>query len=164
MGTRVDFYVGRGEDAEWLGSYPFDGYPDGVFDSERPARRLAAGDAAGSLFGAVVITEEQWRAWVASWLTHPDKVGRSTLPGMGWPWPWETSATTDYAYALDDGAVYGSCFGHAWFKVDPTTDAFGEPEEDESGKVAVFPDMSAHKAVTYGPRSGLIMLSLPLES
>lgn len=29
MGTRADFYVGRGEAAEWLGSIAMDGYPDG---------------------------------------------------------------------------------------------------------------------------------------
>lgn len=29
MGTRADFYVGRGKDAEWIGSVAFDGYPDG---------------------------------------------------------------------------------------------------------------------------------------
>jgi hypothetical protein len=31
MGTRADFYVGRGPDAEWLGSVAMDGYPSGVF-------------------------------------------------------------------------------------------------------------------------------------
>jgi hypothetical protein len=30
MGTRADFYVGRGKDAEWLGSVAFDGYPSGT--------------------------------------------------------------------------------------------------------------------------------------
>jgi len=29
MGTRADFYVGRGEQAEWLGSIAWDGYPSG---------------------------------------------------------------------------------------------------------------------------------------
>ena len=26
MGTRADFYIGSGKDAEWLGSVAFDGY------------------------------------------------------------------------------------------------------------------------------------------
>jgi hypothetical protein len=30
MGTRADFYVGRGPNAEWIGSIAFDGYPDGI--------------------------------------------------------------------------------------------------------------------------------------
>jgi hypothetical protein len=30
MGTRADFYVGRGADMEWLGSIAWDGYPPGI--------------------------------------------------------------------------------------------------------------------------------------
>ena len=30
MGTRADFYVGRSETAEWLGSIGYDGYPEGI--------------------------------------------------------------------------------------------------------------------------------------
>ncbi len=30
MGTRADFYIGRGEKAEWLGSVAWDGYPTGI--------------------------------------------------------------------------------------------------------------------------------------
>jgi hypothetical protein len=134
MGTRVDFYVGRGESAEWLGSYPFDGYPHGVFSP--------------GMF-ADPMTEQAWRIWVAEWLDDPEQ---------GWPWPWETSATTDYAYAWDDGVIYGSSFGSPWFRVDPNAEDWGEPEEAD-GERAVFPDMSSHKAVTYGPRSGLIVIT-----
>lgn len=144
MGTRVDFYVGRGEGAEWLGSYPFDGYPSGVFDE------------APELFVEPLPTEAEWRAWVAEWLAS--NADRATLPDMGWPWPWNDSRTTDYAYAWDEGVVYGSSFGHEWFEVNPDAENWGEPEESE--KTAVFPDMSARKAVTYGNRSGLIVIGL----
>lgn len=147
MGTRVDFYVGRGESAEWLGSYPFDGYPGGVFD----------GLGAQALFVEPLPTEQEWRAWVAEWLSDDGRAGRATLPEHGWPWPWETSATTDYAYALDEGVIWGSCFGYAWFRVDPTAVDWGEIDDD-GPKSAVFPDMSARKATTLGPRSGLIIL------
>lgn len=142
MGTRVDFYVGCGESAEWLGSYPFDGYPSGVFAAvdDELLSRLAS--------------EEDWRTWVAAFLTGPN----ATLPEQGWPWPWNDSATTDYAYAWDDGAIYGSCFGHDWFRVDPGDESWGEPELEGSAKTAVFPDMSARKAVTFGPRSSLIIV------
>lgn len=40
MGTRADFYVGRGEAAQWVGSIAWDGYPDGIgadiFKSKTP--------------------------------------------------------------------------------------------------------------------------------
>jgi hypothetical protein len=30
MGTRADFYIGRGESAEWVGSVAWDGQPSGM--------------------------------------------------------------------------------------------------------------------------------------
>lgn len=30
MGTRADFYVGRGPEAEYLGSIAWDGHPEGM--------------------------------------------------------------------------------------------------------------------------------------
>ena len=39
MGTRADFYIGRGATAEWIGSIAWDGYPDGI-----PAPILEATD------------------------------------------------------------------------------------------------------------------------
>lgn len=159
MGTRVDFYVGRGETAEWLGSYPWDGYPDGVFGEVGVRARL---------FAEPPPTEEEYRHWVTDFLTSSENAGRSTLPEHGWPWPWDDSRTTDYAYAWEAGVIYGSCFGHSWFRVDPTAPRWGEQSrEDEDGnyvavpKDAVFPDMTSRRAVTFGPRSGLIVIGLP---
>lgn len=34
MGTRADFYVGKGPNAEWLGSTAMDGYPEGIFHKD----------------------------------------------------------------------------------------------------------------------------------
>ena len=34
MGTRADFYIGRGQDAEWLGSVAWDGYEWEADDSD----------------------------------------------------------------------------------------------------------------------------------
>lgn len=147
MGTRADFYVGRGESAEWLGSYPFDGYPDGVFDD------------AAEMFAEPPATEQEWRDWVLRWLTSPEHAQRSTLPEHGWPWPWENSRTTDYAYAWEDGVIYGSNFGYGWWRVDPQAEGFGYVESDK--KTALFPDMSERKAVTLGPRSGVIVIGIP---
>lgn len=133
MGTRADFYVGRGEGAEWLGSIAWDGYPDGIDKAVKQAN-----------------TEARYRAAVSAFL-GPRK--DATLPAHGWPWPWETSHTTDYAYAFDDGRVYGSCFGHKWFNAK-------RPESEEHGddKPTAFPDMKARMNVTLGQRSGVIVI------
>ncbi len=99
MGTRADFYVGRGPEAEWLGSIAFDGYPSGnpepIFsaDSEGEYRRLVE----------VVLASNDC----------------ATRPADGWPWPWPDSGTTDCAYAWDRGKVLVSWFGDGWAHVRP---------------------------------------------
>ena len=135
MGTRADFYVGRGESAEWLGSIAFDGYPDGLKNDGV----LRSTDEAG------------FRADVAAFLAERDD---ATVPSEGWPWPWEDSGTTDYAYALHDGKVWATG-GLFWF--DPLKD---EPEENPNpyGERVVFPNMKHRQLVTYGKRSGLIVI------
>lgn len=156
MGTRADFYVGRGLSAEWLGSIAWDGYPDGIPDQIRRAT-----------------DEAVFRAEVAAFLQREES---ATKPEDGWPWPWEDSRTTDYAYAFDSGEVFASCFGHPWFNA-----ARGEPPEppepgDDDDSLVVgelltagthpavakveFPDMSARRRVTFGKRSGLIVIGL----
>lgn len=134
MGTRADFYVGRGEDAEWLGSIAWDGYPEGI-------------DAAV----LEPTSEDDYREAVALFLGDRDD---ATAPEQGWPWPWDDSGTTDYAYAFDGGQVWGSCFGTPWFHAD-VLDANQRPE---TGEPARFPDMSERKAVTYGRRSGVTII------
>jgi hypothetical protein len=132
VGTRADFYVGRGEHAEWIGSIGWDGYPPGI-----DAPVFASEDA------------DTYRIRVEEFLRNNEGI----FPNEGWPWPWDTSHTTDYAYAFDGGKVYGSCFGGEWF--DPTH----EPEDHPNGKSAVFPNMSKRKNVQMGPRSGAIIVS-----
>jgi len=135
MGTRADFYIGRGAGAEWIGSIAWDGYPNGIEDAVLAAK-----------------TESEFRAAVAEHLSARDDF---TPPEMGWPWPWDNSQTTDYAYAFEGGKVWASPFGHDWF------DASGvEPSDDGwRQKTATFPDMSDRKAMTLGARSGLIVIS-----
>jgi len=41
MGTRADFYVGRGKTAEWLGSIAWDGYPAGLWPNKDTATAKA---------------------------------------------------------------------------------------------------------------------------
>jgi hypothetical protein len=142
MGTRADFYVGRGADAEWLGSIAWDGYPSGIDLAVLHAK-----------------TEGDFRSALTSFFeSDRDDV---TLPEMGWPWPWNTSNTTDYAYAFDGGTVWGCCFGGVWFE------ATDEPDDHEEwdrvgGLRAVFPDMAERKNVQIGgKRSGLIVVSAP---
>lgn len=59
----------------------------------------------------------------------------ATLPAQGWPWPWNTSATTDYAYYFHEGET-----------------RFDDRED--------WPDMSARKNVTFGARSGIILIGV----
>lgn len=96
MGTRADFYVGKGPDAEWLGSVGWDGY-EWAEDEKNPIRKAK--------------TEEEYRAAVATMLSGRDD---STTPDRGWPWPWDTSETTDYAYYFHEGAVKWENFGGEW--------------------------------------------------
>lgn len=41
MGTRADFYIGRGPDAEWLGSVAWDGYEWDAEDSDLMTAKTA---------------------------------------------------------------------------------------------------------------------------
>jgi hypothetical protein len=135
MGTRADFYVGRGEQAEWLGSIAWDGYPKGI-----PNQLLnCTGEAA-------------FRHAVAYFLK--DREDR-TLPEDGWPWPWEDSRTTDYSYAFDGERVYATCFAHGWFEADKP-----EPEEMPEDKTCVFPNMKDRKRrPLLGAHSGVIVVT-----
>ena len=133
MGTRADFYVGRGESAEWIGSIGWDGYPDGI-----PTAVLSAS------------TEADFRKAVEVFASDRNDF---TAPDQGWPWPWDNSRTTDYAYAFDAENVWASRFGRDWFEASNP-----EPEPRSTEKTAVFPDMSGRKATAYDQRSGMIIV------
>lgn len=133
MGTRADFYVGRGEMANWLGSIAWDGYPGGIDKVVLRAKNTS-----------------DFVAAVGKFFTGRTDV---TLPENGWPWPWEESCTTDYAYALDDGCVWASCFGSPWWKA--TRKQPDEPKGTALG--AMFPNMKSRQNVTMGPRSGVLV-------
>ena len=138
MGTRADFYIGRGENAEWLGSIAWDGYPEGL-----PEHLLR------------VDKPENFREAVEQFIAGRDD---GTKPQDGWPWPWNDSQTTDYAYAFDEGKVFASCFGHEWY--DPTAEVDEDADEASGGKVAVFPNMKERQNVTLGKRSGVMVFGL----
>ena len=134
MGTRADFYIGRGLDAEWLGSIAWDGYPEGI-----PAPVFSA------------TTESEFRSRVAEFAAAREDW---TSPDKGWPWPWDDSGTTDYAYAFDGGHVHAACFGGRWCTPETVSD------DETEGKECVFPNMSARKNVTFGRRSGVMIIGL----
>lgn len=142
MGTRADFYIGIGDEAEYLGSIGNDGYPDGMTD-----RLLNAS------------TADEFRDALAIMASNTDDF--SDPVKHGWPWSWDNSYTTDYAYAFHGGKVMCSCFGREWRPVkeyianENDEDWFDSLEE----LAAEVPDMSKRKNPTLGPRSGLIVLS-----
>lgn len=133
MGTRADFYIGRGAKAKWIGSIAWDGYPDGLPKALKTAKTKAA-------FCRVVKALGKRDDW--------------TAPEQGWPWPWDDSCTTDYAYAFDGERVWASSFGGKWFK------ANGKEPDGRSTKTAVFPNMKDRSNLTLGKRSGIMLIGI----
>ncbi len=126
MSTKADFYVGRGPHAEWVGSLRWDGDPDGVHEQVLSAT-----------------TEAEFRGSLRRFLHARGE--DATLPEQGWPWLWPTSATTDYAYAFDDGQVFVSVAGRAWIPISawPTVRPYLDARDRVSR--AEFPDMTARR-------------------
>jgi hypothetical protein len=129
MGVRADFYIGRGEQAEWLGSIRWAGSPEHI-----DKRILEAKDL------------EWYKAAIAEILATRDGF---VWPSEGWPWPWGDSGTTDYTYAFDDGRVWASCAGSDWFDpLQPEPEHEIETEGELAGRtkqLAVFPNMADRK-------------------
>lgn len=139
MGTRADFYIGKGLDAEWLGSIGWDGYPSGI-----PDRIINATD------------EASYRAEVEDFIHNRED---GTKPEQGWPWPWNDSKTTDWAYAFTTGRVEGCCFGEGWVIPDSDMD---DPTEFISTEVE-FPYMKNRQNIAWDHRSGLIVLQAKIK-
>ncbi|TBD84830.1 hypothetical protein [Rhizobium ruizarguesonis] len=93
MGTKADYYIGRGKRAEYLGSCGMNGRPEW-----QPESLLTAKDenAFRTAFEAI---DSDCNTWPAS---------------RGWPWSHHDSWDTDFSYAFDDGVVYVSFFGSDW--------------------------------------------------
>lgn len=144
MGTRADFYIGRGLRAEWIGSIAWDGYPNN--------------EDLGDVIRAR--SEAKFRRSVKALETRND----FTSPSQGWPWPWENSHLTDYAYAYEEGVEHGevwaTCFGYDWF--DPLRP---QPEWEEDGeKKTIFPQMTGCSARAGSARSGVMLITAKKES
>lgn len=144
MGTRADFYIGKGEGAIWLGSIAWDGYPEG------DPRPLDEAVDQASYTQAVKIAMESCMGY--------------TTPEMGWPWPWEDSRTTDYAYTWDESEVWISNFGSPWISWSdyhslPEGDdgrAFEEYCKDKSRPE--FPNMKDKQNVRFDSGSGILLV------
>ena len=140
MGTRADFYIGRGEEAKWLGSIAWDGYPEG-----NPKQLLTQSLTCD-------LHEEEYIALVMEMIRPVDDRSPGTLPYQGWPWPWNSSHLTDYAYALEGGSVWVSVFNGPWWRWE------GEEQRPSGEADPAHPDMSSIKKVAGGARSGLIQV------
>ena len=86
MGTRADFYIGKGKDAEWIGSIAWDGYREGIDSQILNCQSEAAFRHAVELFLA--------------------KRDDAIYPKDGWPWPWDDSSITDCSYWFFDGKTW----------------------------------------------------------
>lgn len=93
MGTYADFYIGHGDNAEWLGSIRYDGYE---FLEDPECELMTAKH------------ERDFRDAVVNIALERDDFG---APNNGWPWPWPTSRNTDFAYVFDDGQTHVYYFG-----------------------------------------------------
>lgn len=179
MGTRADFYIGTDENAEWIGSTAWDGYPDGL-GLTLPTRRIVVGnystnDHADFPEGQGILdakTEEEFRTRVAQYFENREDV---SLPEDGWPWPWEDSSTTDYAYAFDPVAECSvlSSFGDTYlpypvYVANEEAECAAEEAAAAEGKTLpyvpsakeqVFPNMKERQNVQLGgSKSGLIVI------
>lgn len=133
MGTRADFYVGKGKDAEWIGSIAWDGYRSGINQAVLEAK-----------------SDEAFRHAVAVFFVDRDDV---TLPARGWPWPWDTSATTDCSYWFFDGQVWDECDDRY------VTCADDQPDEPPPEALSIdYPVFSTENFASGGQRSGTIII------
>jgi hypothetical protein len=172
VGTRADYYIGRGPDAIWLGSIAWDGDPH----THEPL--LAA------------TTKDEFLEAVREHCRGRDDF---TSPDDGWPWPWTDSHTSDYAYTFDDGTVWltqhepgpytgkmvwcsVACYNEhaavraAWWKRErerdsregtPQAEYAADPEPEAlvpDGGMCVFPDMTDVQNVQLGRKSGIILI------
>jgi len=143
MGTRADFYVGKGLEAEWIGSIAWDGYRGGVDEA--------------ILFSK---TEEEFRTNVKKFFEERDDV---TLPEMGWPWPWDDSSISDCSYWFFAGKVWDE-IEKCYFPCDTNVPDYDD-EHEEYQKIPqkyeriTFPNMKHLKNVTLGKRSGVTIFT-----
>ncbi|MFE5565037.1 hypothetical protein ACFQ68_08600 [Amycolatopsis japonica] len=119
----VDFYLGRGEYAEWIGSLYGKCSPEN-FLAVAPIRlEITATDEA--VFREAVT--DAFDVW------EEERLGRAYRREGGWPWSWNTSHISSWIITFDpgDGAVFATVGGGVrWHRFDPLNPWF--PEGDDS--------------------------------
>lgn len=141
MGTRADFYLGKGKDAEWLGSIAWDGS-----EIDEQIRSCTGPEA--------------YRHAVESFLKERDD---ATWPKDGWPWPWDDSGTTDCSYWHFDGRTWEAAHGDVYVRCDqpyPHDDEAAEAELLKNSAHIEYPNMKDKQNVTWGKRSGVMVVGL----
>lgn len=128
--------MGEGASAEWLGSVAFDGY-DVAEHQEGIAATLRESKT----------REEFLKNLEMYFAAHGDD---ATLPDQGWPWPWNNSHTTDLAYCFVEDRVKPFSWGRPF--------VYGDDSDLEDVPTAEFPNMSDRQNVTFGSRSGILVL------
>lgn len=141
MGTRADFYVGIGKDAEWIGSIAYDGYRVEEMTLEQSYKDL---DSMECWAIKSATSEAEFRRAVAK-LIEMNNDG--TKPEQGWPWPWANSETTDYAYNFYENVCESFHWGKKY-----------DSEGNKSGDDPEWPDMRSKQNITFGDRSGLLVI------
>jgi hypothetical protein len=122
MSTKTDFYVGRGHDAEWLGSLQQDCVPANLL--RIPFGRLAL----------TATDEPTYRTAVDDLLVvwEAENFGAAYPRRTGWPWPWCTSHKSDWIITFDPAV--GNVFvtiggGTRWKQLNPRVPQ--QPEIDD---------------------------------
>jgi hypothetical protein len=135
MGTRADFYVGKGKNAEWIGSKAWDGYEWGERLENQDNDKITS-----------AINEQEYREAVSLMLKESND---TTTADMGWPWPWDNSCTTDCAYCFIGGKLEAFSWGAPW------------GDEDDNSAID-WPDMSGKKASAPAgsSRSGIMVVGI----
>lgn len=132
MGTRADFYIGRGPDMLWLGSIAMDGDPNIwlaptnperlAWDLLTPAEQLARDHERPEVYLNIPFDENPLvlastrDEYLAAAMHIIDGRTDGTPASAGWPWPWRDSSGSCYAYAFEDGELHVSQSGGPWYQ------------------------------------------------
>lgn len=124
MSSYTDFYLGRGENAEWIGSLQGECYPDN-FLAVAPLRLALTATNTDAFRAAVTDTLDIW---------EDERLGRAYRRERGWPWVWHSSHNSSWilAFAPAAEAVFATVGGGVrWHRIDPRDPWF--PEGDPLG-------------------------------
>jgi len=139
MGTRADFYVGRGKRARWIGSIAYDGHPENYHH---------------------ICTRRQKHTFERAVRCELLRRDDATFPRDGWPWAWDDSNTTDEVFCFDKGRVRICHYGR-WFTWESYVKYLNDPEDHlgPRNRDNPFPNMSARRSMAHGHRSGFLLFA-----